>query len=41
MHAKQIAQGVVEPKDVVYYFLFTALFLFLTFRALESRKWRA
>jgi len=35
-----MALGVVAPKDVGYYLLFTAFFLFLTFRALESRQWR-
>jgi hypothetical protein len=30
-----------QPADVVYYVLFVAFFLFLTFRALESRRWRA
>ena len=41
VHAKEMAQGIVQPKDIVYYVLVTAFFLFLTFRALESRKWRA
>ena len=40
-HAKEMAQGVVEPKDIAYYVLFIAFFLFLTFRVLESRRWRA
>jgi len=40
-HAREMAQGVVEPKDIAYYILFTAFFFFLTFRAFESRKWRA
>lgn len=40
-HAKEMAQGIVQPKDLTYYVLVTAFFLFLTFRALESRKWRA
>ena len=41
VHARQMAQGIFAPKDVVYYLLVTSFFLFLTFRALESRKWRA
>ena len=41
VHAKEMAQGVVTPADIAYYVLFAAFFLFLTFRALESRKWRA
>jgi len=40
-HAKQMAQGVVRPTDLVYYPLFSIFFLFLTFRALESRNWRS
>ena len=40
-HAKEMTQGVFRPEDVAYYLLITAFFLFLTFRALESRKWRA
>lgn len=40
-HAKDMAQGAVEPKDFAYYLLFIAFFLFLTLQALESRKWRA
>ena len=39
-HAKDMALGVVAPRDVGYYLLFSAFFLFLTFRALESRHWR-
>jgi ABC-2 type transport system permease protein len=41
MHAKEMAQGIVQPYDIAYYFLFAAFFLFLSFRVLESRKWRA
>ena len=40
-HARDMAQGIVEPRDIAYYVLFTAFFLFLTFRALETRRWRA
>ena len=40
-HARDMAQGVLQPKDIAYYVLFIAFFLFLTFRALDSRKWRA
>ncbi len=41
LHARELAQGVIQPNNVVYYLLFCAFFLFLTFRALESRKWRS
>lgn len=40
-HAKDMTQGIVAPADVAYYVLFTAFFLFLTFRALELRRGRA
>jgi ABC-2 type transport system permease protein len=40
-HAENMASGIVEPRDVAYYVLFAVFFLFLTFRALESRRWRA
>jgi ABC-2 type transport system permease protein len=40
-HAGTMAQGVFQLRDVAYYLLVIAFFLFLTFRALESRKWRA
>ena len=40
-HARTMAEGILQPFDIVYYLVFTAFFLFLTFRALESRKWRA
>jgi ABC-2 type transport system permease protein len=34
------ATGVVDTRDVVYFVLFTAFFLFLTTRILQSRSWR-
>jgi len=40
-HAAEMAQGVLRPEDVAYYVLTIAFFLFLTFRAFETRKWRA
>lgn len=40
-HAGEMAKGIVQPEDIAYYLLFTAFFLFLTFRVLETRKWRA
>jgi ABC-2 type transport system permease protein len=40
-HAKDMALGVARPVDIAYYVLFSAFFLFLTFRALESRNWRS
>lgn len=40
-HAREMAQGILQPQDILYYVLFCAFFLFLTFRALESRHWRS
>ncbi len=39
-HLEELTLGVVQPQDIAYYVLFSAFFLFLTFRALESRNWR-
>ena len=41
VHAQEMAQGVFQPEDIVYYVLFSAFWLFLTFRVLETRLWRA
>lgn len=40
-HAKNMAEGVFHPADILYYLLIVGLFVFLTLRALESRNWRA
>lgn len=40
-HARQMAQGILRPQDVVYYVLVMFFFIFLTFRSLETRKWRS
>lgn len=40
-HAKEMALGIAYPQDIGYYLLFSAFFLFLTFRVFESRNWRA
>jgi ABC-2 type transport system permease protein len=39
-HNESFSRGVVDTKDVIYYVNFTALALFLTLRALESRRWK-
>ncbi|VAX15660.1 Gliding motility-associated ABC transporter permease protein GldF, partial [hydrothermal vent metagenome] len=39
-HYEKFARGVVDTSDVVYYLLFTVLFLFLSMRSLESKRWR-
>lgn len=39
-HLEQFLNGLIAPKDVVYFASMTLFFLFLAVRALESRKWR-
>jgi thiaminase len=36
---QQMAQGTLSTHQFVYYLAWTALFLFLTVRMMESRKW--
>ena len=39
-HFFNIAKGVIDSKDVVYYLSFTFLFLWLNAKAIESRGWK-
>jgi ABC-2 type transport system permease protein len=39
-HYFNFIRGVIDLDDVVYYLSFVFLFLFLTHRSLESRKWK-
>jgi ABC-2 type transport system permease protein len=39
-HIEGFSRGVVDSADVVWFLLFTFLFLFLTWRNIESRRWR-
>jgi len=39
-HHENFAKGVIETQDVAYFVLFTAFCLFLTFRSIESTRWR-
>ncbi len=39
-HLRGPARGVIDSADVVYFLGFVVLFLFLTWRSLESRRWR-
>jgi len=39
-HFDQFAKGVVDTRDIFYYLSFIYIFLFLTLRSLESKKWR-
>ncbi len=39
-HFSNISRGVIDSRDVIYYLSLIFLFLFLSVRALSSRKWR-
>jgi len=39
-HLASLAKGVVDTEDIIYFLVFTILFLFLTLRSLESKRWR-
>jgi hypothetical protein len=34
------AQGVIELKDIFFFFAFAAFFLFLSLEVLKARRWR-
>jgi len=40
-HLPNLARGVIDTRDLLYYACFIYFFLFLTKRQLESRRWRA
>jgi len=39
-HFGNIARGVIDTRDLIYYFSLIFMMLFLAHRALESRKWK-
>jgi len=39
-HLEGFAKGVIDTMDIIYYAVFITLFIFLTLRVLESKKWR-
>lgn len=39
-HLESFNRGVLDTMDIYYFVAFTAVFLFMTFRSLESRRWR-
>lgn len=39
-HYEEFTKGVISLKDVVFYISFSAVFLFLTIRVLETRRWK-
>ncbi len=39
-HMEDFARGVVDTREVTFYLSFTVLFLFLTLKVVESRRWK-
>ena len=39
-HFDSFTRGVIDTGDVAYFIILTAVFLFLTVRSVESRRWR-
>ena len=39
-HMEDLARGVIDTRHVVFYLSFTVLFLFLTLKVIESRRWK-
>jgi len=39
-HLKSFSRGILDSADLAYFAAFTAAFLFLTWRSMESRRWR-
>jgi len=39
-HYENIARGVIDSRDIIYYFSLMFFFLFLTVKSLETRKWK-
>ena len=39
-HFEDFSRGVIDTSDVVYYLSLILMFLFLTVRSIETRRWR-
>lgn len=39
-HLDDFSRGIVDTSNIIYYISVTAIFLFLTVRSLETRRWR-
>jgi len=39
-HMESFEKGIIDSRDLVYYLSFAALFIFLTVRLVEGRKWK-
>jgi ABC-2 type transport system permease protein len=40
-HMEEMARGVIQLKDVVFYLSFIGFGVFLTHQSVESQRWRA
>jgi ABC-2 type transport system permease protein len=40
-HLQNMSRGVLDSRDLIYYFSMIFLFLYLAIKAIESRKWRS
>jgi ABC-2 type transport system permease protein len=40
-HFNSFSKGIIDTNDVIYYLNFSAFFLFLSSRVLESNRWRS
>jgi ABC-2 type transport system permease protein len=39
-HLESLAKGVIDTEDIIYYLSFILIFLFLTLRSIESKRWK-
>jgi ABC-2 type transport system permease protein len=39
-HLDNVARGIIDTRDVIYFGSVITVFLFLAVRTLESRRWR-
>ena len=40
VHFTDLAKGIINTQDVIYFLALTAIFIFFTIRSLETRRWR-
>jgi ABC-2 type transport system permease protein len=40
VHIESLSKGVMDSEDIIYYLCFIVLFLFLTLRSLETKRWK-
>jgi len=39
-HFEGLSKGLIDSRDILFYFVFSAFFLFLTLRQMSSYRWR-